>query len=231
MANEDLFKSLYPELVRLVEKRKGSWTLTTILEWQDVASILMARLWEKLDLYDESRPLENWVNRVVTNALNNLERSHWYKYARPCICAGEYGGVCVFNTGGNGCKKTPSKIQCNECPMYATWAQKKAIKLNIASPVALEDHINESHSLPEDSVDVDKAKQVIDEKILTQLNEHEIRLYKLMYIDNLPLEVVGKRMKYKVQPNNKIAGYQVLLKFSRRVRVMAKEIIYEHELA
>lgn len=233
MPDETLFKSLYPEFIRLIEKRRGSWELTTILEWQDVSSILLTRLWEKLDLYDRSRPLENWVNKLISHALINLARLHWYKYARPCVSAGEYGGTCVFNTGGTGCSKTSSKIQCSECPMFAKWQKKKEAKFNTAIPVPFENHLHESYNKPGEILDperLDSAKRIIDNKILSKLNKHEGKLYRLMYIDHLTMEQVGKKMKYKPQPNSKVPGYQVLIKFSRRIKVMAREIIRENEL-
>jgi RNA polymerase sigma factor (sigma-70 family) len=231
MDKKQSFENLYPSLVELVEKRKSGLKLISILEWEDVKMILLARLWEKFHLYDQTRPLENWVNMVISNALMNLSRNNLYRFARPCIAADSYGNPCAFNLGGANCAKTPSKKQCSECKLYAAWQHKKELKFNVATPLALENHIHESHNMPAETINIDRAKQIIDEKILEQLTPHESELYRLLYIEHLPMEQVGTKMKYKVQKNSKVAGYQVLLKFSRKIKILAREIINEHELA
>lgn len=231
-ATEALFKVHYAEILAMVERRRHSWILTSIVEWQDVSSIVMTRIWKNFGKYDPTQPLDKWVNTVTTNALKNLGRQHLYKHARPCVSAsGAYGTPCVFNRGGNACSKTPSKIQCAECPLFAKWQAKKEAQFNVSTPLSLENHTDESKNRINDTVDISAAKTVIDAKIMASLDRREARLYRYLYIKNLTPEQAGKKMRFKLQKNSKIPGYLIIRKFEEKVVELAKEIIAAEGLA
>lgn len=223
------FTDAVPELRKILAKRRSSWTLTTI-DWEDVESILLTRLWQKFDLYKPDRgPLENWANTVITRALSNLLRDNLMKWAKPCASAGAYGGLCAFNDGLDKCRYTPSGKQCSECPLYARWAKKKESGYNINSSLPLEHHDMEVQNLQEDFIDYDYAKRVIDARILIQLNPYEAKIYRLLFIDGLSMEDTTKRMKLKTQANSEVS--QVLRKMVIRFRVLGRQIIESEDLA
>lgn len=229
--SSELFQQLYEDILRIVERRRSSWELTSVIEWQDVSSMIMAHIWNEFDKYDPSRPLDRWVNKVTTNRLKNLSRQHLYKHARPCIAASSYGDACAFNRGGNTCEATPSGLQCSECKLYARWQAKKELKFNVSTPLSLENHINESNNRIHDNLDILGAKNVIDSKILSKLNPEESKLYRYLYIKHMKPETVGKKMGYKLQKNSKIPGYLIIRKFQIKVVELAREIIDTEGLA
>jgi len=220
-----LFTEKYQEIEEIVNRRRGSWTLTSILEWQDVFSILITRVWKNFGAYDSSRPLDRWVNTVVSNELKNLGRQHLYKHARPCVNAMGYGESCAFNRGGNVCSKTPSRTQCAECPAYKAWQEKKESKFNVSTPLSLENHTDESKNRFCDSIDIPRAKEIIDAKIIAKLDKKEGRLYKYLFIKHYSPEKAGKKMGFKLQKNSKIPGYLIIRKFQIKVVDLAKQII------
>jgi RNA polymerase sigma factor (sigma-70 family) len=222
------FEARFPELKIILGRRKSSWTLTT-LDWDDVSSILMVRLWQKFHLYEpEKGPLENWANRVISRALSNILRDSLYKWSKPCVTAGPSGGLCVFNLADNGCAYTKSKTKCGECKLYAKWQKKKESLYNIKASLPLDSHSQEVQNLQEDFLDVEAAKKIIDEKMMAQLNLHDAQIYKMLFIDHLSMEEVGKMMKYKTSNNSNVS--QVLRKLAVKFKLMAKVIIENEDL-
>lgn len=224
---EQEFKELLPEIRIIVARRRTSWTLST-MAWEDVESILITRIYQKLPLYDPTKRFENWANRLISNEMSNILRNKLYKHERPCLTANPYGGECAFNLGGDRCKFTPSGLQCKECPLYAKWAAKKEVAHNLNSSLPLESHIQEVQNIQSDFVDYEAAKKVMDERIMKKLNPHEAQIYKLLYIDHLSMEQVSKRLKYKAHTNSQVN--QVLRKMVVRFKQIAKEIIEEEGL-
>lgn len=225
---ERQFNDLLPRIRLIVNKRKGSWTLST-LAWEDVESILMTRIWQQLPLYDVSRPFDNWANRLVSNTLSNLLRDRLFKFSRPCVASGPAGGLCFFNEGGDLCGYTESRKQCAECPLYARWQKKKEFAHNLQSSLPLESHAQEVHSPQNQFFDVAAAKPIIDHKVMAQLNKHEAKVYRLLFIDHLSMEEVSKRMRYKTQSNSKVG--QVLRKLVTRFKELARTAISETDLS
>lgn len=244
---EQRFKEASTELQQLINKRRSSWKLTSVMEYDDVASIILAAIWDNFKSYDPNQPLDRWANTVITNQIHNLLRKHLYKNSKPCLAAGSYGAPCVFNMGGNGCRWTKenpkgsgSGIQDCSCWAFARWTKKKREKQAILSPVSLDNTGTDSdpilslhEQLPSNPAiffDYDKPKQVIDEKIMPQLNKEEAKIYRLLYIEKLDMKVVGKRMGYKKQKNSKIPGYLILREAKMRFTQLAREIIEKENL-
>lgn len=224
---ERQFNELLPRIRVIVSKRRGSWTLST-LAWEDVESILITRIWQQLPMYDAARPFDNWANRLISNTLSNLLRDKLFKFSRPCVASGPSGGLCVFNEGGDRCGYTHSRMQCRECPLYAKWAHKKEAAHNINSSLPLEHHDMEVQNMQEDFFDIAVAKVKIDTHVMRQLNKHDAKVYRLLFIDNLSMEEVSKRMRYKTQSNSKVG--QVLRKLVTRFKELARAAIQSEDI-
>lgn len=223
------FEARVPELRVILSKRKGSWTLTTV-DWEDIESILLARLWQKFHLYRPDKgPLENWANTVISRALSNLLRDSLMKWSKPCTSAGPYGGTCVFNQMGDGCSYTQSGIKCGQCKLYRRWQEKKESLYNIKASLPLEHHDMEVQNMQEDFLDIAAAKLKIDACVMSQLNSHDAKVYRLLFIDHLSMEEVSKRMKYKTQSNSKVG--QVLRKLVARFKELARAAIESEDIS
>lgn len=228
------FQEAVPQLQELINKRRGSWRLTSVMEWEDVSSILLTRIWKQFGRYDVNRPLDRWANTVITHTITSLLRDNLYRWARPCIAADSYGNACAFNTGGNSCAWTKNRVQCSECPMYKRWENKKQAKFAVATPLSLEDHLDTSNNRPVDFgdfVDYGNAKSIIDTKIMLYLNRTERKLYRLLYIKGLEPEEAGRRMGYKLQRNSKIPGYLTQKKLVEKFVLLSRTIIETENLA
>lgn len=222
------FEARYDELSAILARRRSSWTLTT-LDWDDVASILMNHLWRKFHMYDPAKgPLENWANRVISRGLSNILRDSLYKFSPPCVAVGPSGGNCVFNLAGNGCAYTPSKIKCSECKLYRKWQSKKESLFNIKASLPLASHSQEVQNLQEDFLDVAAAKKVIDVRVMAQLNTHDASIYRMLFVEHLSIEDVGKKLKYKASSNSNVS--QVLRKLVTRFKQLARDVIKSEDL-
>lgn len=65
-----LMAALYPQVIRIVRNH-----LPRGMDEQDLSQEVFVRLFNSLDRYDPSRPLENWVSRLAVNVCLNALRS------------------------------------------------------------------------------------------------------------------------------------------------------------
>ena len=234
---EKRFTESVPILQGLISKRKNSWTLTSVMEFQDVESIILTKLYRNFRLYDPMQPLDRWANTVITNELKNLVRNHVVSHLKPCFAANSYGAKCAFNEGQNQCGWTKSGIQDSSCRFYANWEKKKKVKSQIASPLSLDaplgnddtsdlslGHITASPA--GGFIDFEGSKKVIDIKVIALLTKEEAKIYRLLYIRHLTPEQVGKKMGYRKQANSDVPGYIRIKKIMNKVRALAEQIIY-----
>lgn len=221
------FEEQIPVIQEQIARRRPKWKIAS-MDFEDVSQTLFIRIWQKYHLFNpEVAPFEHWLNRVITNTLSNLYRDNLYKHARPCI----QPPGCAFNDGDNRCTWTKSGLQCGECKLYRSWEERKKDKFFLGKPSDIEEHHYEISSRQSDFVDIEAKKKIVDEIMLTRLaNSHEVMLYKMLYIEHLDPAVVGATLKYKSQSNSAIPGYQVILKFQKKVKKIAREIIEEEDL-
>lgn len=225
MAKNNLdFEDFLPAIQVEIEKRRGKWVLST-LDYEDVSQMIVIRIFNKFHTFDpEKGPFQNWVNRLISNAIRNILRDNLMKFSRPCLS-------CAKNLGDDFCSYTKSKKQCIECPLYKRWKDKKEQHFNVKASLSLENHMHEAQNMINDFVDIGRCKSIIDEKMKQKLSEEEYKIYSLIYIQNKPMEEVGKILEYKKLSSNPIPGYQQLLKVKKKMVLLAKEIIKEEGLA
>lgn len=219
------FEERYGLIVNEINKRKNKWTLAS-LDFEDVTQIILIRIFQKYDTYDENLgPFVKWVNRVISNAIKNILRDNYTKFSRPCILG------CPFNLGDDACSYTASKKQCSECPIFARWKIRKEDHFNVAQSLPLENHVQEISSIQSDTLNIADAKKIIDRRMKEQLKPYEYKVYDMLYIQNKSPEEVGIVLNYKKSKNSDIAGYQVLRKLKKKFTDLAKQIIDEEDLA
>lgn len=217
------FEDMLPVVQVEIEKRRKKWVLST-LAFEDVSQKILIHVFNKFDQYDHARPFQNWVNRVISNAWKNILRDNLLKFSRPCL-------GCAKNIGDDGCSYTKSKKQCDECPLYKEWKNKKEQHYNVKAALSLENHEHEAQNLITEFVDIEHCKGIIDAKMKEKLSHDEYKVYHLIYIKNKSLEQAGKTLKYKKSSSNIVPGYQQLLKIKKKIVLAAKEIIKEEGLA
>jgi RNA polymerase sigma factor (sigma-70 family) len=217
------FESQVDFIKEQIKKRESKWRLQNP-PWEDVEMILLERIWQKFDTYDQTQPLENWVNTVITNFTKNLLRDNLTKFSRPCILG------CAENLGGNACGYTKSGIQCAECKLYATWQKKKESQFNIKASLPLENHFQEVNNKQSDFINIDSAKKVIDEKIKNKLNRRERKIYKMLYIKYMTAQEASEALKSQKSKIYKNESYAKILEFQKKIIKLSKQIIIDEDL-
>jgi DNA-directed RNA polymerase specialized sigma24 family protein len=212
-----------------IKKRKAKWFLKSIthIDFSDVEQILRAHIYKKWSMWDQSKPLEPWLNRVISNQIKNLIRNNYGIFAKPCV-------NCPFNESetieGNGCSFTQSGEQSSECPLYKKWAKGKRQEFNIKMATSFDVHDFEIHSESNNNHNIELAAKRMHEKMKLRLNEKQFLAYKLLYIDNVSDEYVAKALGYKTSEKNRVAGYRQIKNLKNMFLELAKKIINEEDM-
>lgn len=207
-----------------IEKRRRKWTYTK-LDFEDVKQIIFEHVCIKYHTFDEKKgEFTHWLNTLISSQIKNILRDNLTKYSRPCILN------CAHNKGENFCGLTKSGMQCEECPLYKRWKERKLPQYNVEQSLPLETHEQEVNNMPGDFVDYEGTKILIDKEMKSRLKPFEYRIYELLYIENKTPEQVGKILKYKKSKNSQVAGYQALRKCKKKIIEVAKKIINERGL-
>src|SRR6266498_2436851 len=138
---EDAIEVIDRELI----KRKTKWTLSALawLDYDDVSQIIRLHIFKKWHLYDSSRPLVNWLNRVITSQTKNLIRNLYGNFSRPCL-------KCAAAEDQEGCSIYVK--QCSACPLFKYWEKHKKAAFDTRLPLSLENHTLEVSNLPDESL-------------------------------------------------------------------------------
>ena len=145
------------------------------MDYDDVSQIIRLHIYNKWAQYDQSLPLEPWVNRIITSQLINLSRNIYYSNARPCL-------KCPENEGGDLCRTY--RKQCDLCPIFKRWQNGKKAAHDIRLPLPIENHSMEVYDMPTyDSADIERAIPAFHIAMKKVLRKREWEVYKLLYID------------------------------------------------
>ena len=68
-ASEKIFEDCIDIINQEISKRRNKWTLTSIawMDFDDISQILKIHIYKKWHLYDSSKPLAPWLNRIISN--------------------------------------------------------------------------------------------------------------------------------------------------------------------
>lgn len=229
------FEAALPEIMRIVASRRGSWAYISIMPWEDVSQHLLMRAFQKWPLYDPAKgPLENWLNTLISRELINLRRDLYLRTAKPCVggFTGRANGKhCEYNLGGDACAFTRSKVQCAECPVYAKWQRERESQHHVKAQVSLENHTQEAHNMPDDSIDVMAIKEWLHKAMLAELTRWEGRVYRLSIVQELPpaqvVEILEKEVAKRKRPLAAQEGYTYghILQYNRTFRGMMRVLL------
>lgn len=224
-------EEMLPFAQKLIARRRHKWKMTT-MAWDDVAQMLLIRVWKQYRLFDPTRaPFENWCNFLISNEWKNILRNILFIHSPPCIGR----GGCVHNQGGDSCGYTPSGLKCAECPLYANWQKKKQGEHNIKATLGLDAHPQEVHNTQSDTFDVEAAKTRIDAIMLKRLNPFDRRIYRLLLIKHLtPMETsveLKRKLKKRKLKEGEGCGYQSVLATLTTFKAMIKQIIDEESFS
>ena len=206
-----------------ITKRRGKWNLSVLawMDFQDVSQILRIHIYRKWHLYDNSKPLGPWLNRIISNQIKNLIRNNYGNFCRPCL-------KCAAAEGGDLCAIYGK--QDSECPLYANWEHTKKSAHDAKLPVPLENHAQEVFSLDSNSIDVIATANKLHERMKCILKPIEWRVYKYLYILNKPEAEVAKLMGYKTSEKNRSPGYKQIKNIKKSIIEKVKKALNDGEI-
>lgn len=212
-----------------IAKRRHKWQLTAIayMDFDDVAQMIRAHIYKKWHLWDQDRPLEQWLNRVITHQIYNLIRNNYGNVAPPC-------NGCAFDLGGDLCDYTSSGSKCEQCPLYAKWRKTKAkgYYIKLAGSIDDENYVEQRSAAiaPEDGVDIEKGVVNLHEKMRERLTPNQFKIYSQLFIEGKSEEEVAKEMGYKTTEKNRRPGYKHISNLKKTFLATAKKIMDQEDI-
>ena len=234
---EDKKDATYEDRAHIIDneirKRYYKWHLHAIawFDFDDVSQIIRAHIFKKWALWDQSRPLEPWANKIISNQLKNILRNHYSNFARPCLnCEYNQSAEQAEGQVANLCAFTPSGLQCNECDLYAKWEKTKKNAYDIKMPLSLEFHAYTKNTNPEDHFDISRATNTLHVKIKHRLTPKHYLVYKMLFIDGISEEEVARILGYKSNEKGRKAGYKQIKNLKNQYKNIAKKIIQKEDI-
>lgn len=208
-----------------IKKQKNKWQLNAInwFDFEDVEQIIKIHIHKKWHMWDQERPLEPWIGRIISNQIRNLVRNHYGNYVRPCV-------NCQFNMGENTCSATASGIQDTQCKLYDKWSNYKKAGLDLKITLSTENHINEISSKIDNSFSYDLSVTKLNEYMKAELSVIHYQAYIMMFFQNNSEEEVAMFMGYKTNEKKRKAGYRQVKNLKSIFQKKAEEIIKQYDI-
>lgn len=207
----------------VINKRRHKWHLTAVqwLDYDDVSQILRLHIYKKFHMWDQSKPLEPWINIIIGHQISNLLRNIYGNYSRPCL-------RCSANEGGNFCSLY--SLQCEKCPLYAKWIKTKKQAYDSKLPLPLEHHLQEVFDKPEEFFDIQRSAETVHAKMKEILKPTEYEVYQYLFIDGKKESELGELLGYKTSERNRDAGYRMIKNIKDSIIKKAKHLLYSGNL-
>ena len=211
---EDFIKVIDLEII----KRRAKWTLSSLswMDFDDVSQIIRIHVFEKWNQYDHTKPIEPWLNSVITNQIKNLIRNNYGNYTRPCL-------KCAAAEGVDGCRIYNE--QCSECPLFKRWEKKKKVAYNLKVPMSMENLKYESEIAFYYQEDLQPNIKKLNEKMKEVLKPLEYKVYEGLFIQNKNEEEVAKEMGYICNEKNRAPGYKQIKNIRKKIILKAKKLL------
>ena len=227
------FEDMYEIINQVIKKRRNKWKLKAItwFDFEDIEQVIKLHIYKKWHLWDQSRAIEPWVNRIVTNQIRNIIRNNYTSFARPCLS-------CPFNQNKEGdsgiemsCGFTTSGKQCNECPLYAKWEKVKKAAYDVKMTVSLENHKNYFMNCESSiSYDYKNAESKLHSLMKKNLGDKHFFIYKMFFIDNLSDDQVAQVLRFKTSEKGRKAGYKQIKNLKKMLYIKAQILLKENDI-
>lgn len=218
------FEESFDLINQEIRKRTNKWSLSSLnwMDFDDVSQIIRLHIYEKWHLYDASKPLGPWLNRIISNQIKNLIRNHYGNFTRPCL-------KCEAQEGESGCKIYGE--QCSGCPLYRKWEKGKKSAYDIKMPLSLEDHSFEINSIKiNDGHGVEANIKKLNVKLKEILKPNEWIVYETIYIKNLSEEEAARQLGLKSNERNRKPGYKQIQNIKKSIIKKVKENIEKGDI-
>ena len=224
---EKKFEDYIDVIENAIRKQRSRWRLDCIswFDFEDVEQVIKLHIYNKWHMWDQRRPLEPWVNIIVSNQIKNLVRNHYGNYVKPCAS-------CEFNMGDDSCSVTSKKIQNRECSKFAKWEKTKKSAFSLRVAVSADDHMYEIGSTEshESSFFNDSVKR-LNIEMKKELSSLHYEAYEMLYFkENCTEEDVARLMGYKTNEKKRKAGYRQVKNLKKTFAQKAAKIMQDNDI-
>jgi hypothetical protein len=208
-----------------IKRQRAKWQLNAInwFDFDDVEQIIKIHIHKKWHMWDQERPLEPWIGRIISNQIRNLIRNHYGNYVKPC-------NGCQFSLGDNQCSATSSGIQDSQCKLYEKWESQKKAGLELKTTVSTESHMSEISSRQDDHFCYESSIDKLNHHMKIELSENHYKAYIMLFFEEKTEEEVAKFMGYKTNEKKRKAGYRQVKNLKKIFQKKAEEIINNHDI-
>lgn len=208
------FEEKLKEIEAALERKRSKWHLdaVTYIDYDDIKQVIMTHIYKKWHLWDQSKPIEPWLSRVVSNQFKNLLRNHYGNYANPCP------------------DQHLSDHDPLTCPICTKWRQSKKSAYDIKLAVTMENHIHEIHEKTDENINLDEATIKLTAKIQNQLNSRQFQAFKMLFVQNKTEEEVAVFLGFKTNEKKRSAGYKQIKNLKKIFQEKARKIIEENDI-
>lgn len=224
---ERKFEDCIDVIENAIRKQRSRWRLDCIswFDFEDVEQVIKLHIYKKWNMWDQKRPLEPWINIIVSNQIKNLVRNHYGNYVKPCVS-------CEFNMGDDSCSFTSKKVQNRECDKFAKWEKTKKSAFSLRVAVSADEHMYEIGSAEtEDNVFFHNSVERLNIEMKKELSEIHYEAYKMLYFeDDSTEEDVANLMGYKTNEKKRKAGYRQVKNLKKIFAQKAEKIMRENDI-
>jgi hypothetical protein len=191
------------------------------MDYDDVSQIIRIHIFKKWDQYEQSRPIQPWLNTIITNQIRNLIRNVYSNYSRPCL-------KCGASIEPDKC--SIYKEQCNTCPLFAHWQKRKEPATQIKIPVSMENHMNEVSQIFDETSDVFRHVEALHKKMKETLKPIEWQVYEGLFILGDDENAVATKLGYISNEAGRSPGYKQIRNIRKIIIDKAKKCLAKGEV-
>jgi len=210
---------------KAINKKRNKWQLSAIawMDFDDVSQIIKLHIYKKWSMWDQDKPLEPWIGRIISNQLKNLIRNNYSNYVRPCLS-------CPHNGGEDHCLISANGLQNNYCLLYAKWEKQKKTGYNIKMPVTIENHKQEIEQTIDHSFFSFISVEILNAEMEKMLTGKQYSAYIMLFFEKKDDEYVAKFMGYKTTEKNRMIGYKQIKNLKKLFKEKAFEILNNKDI-
>jgi DNA-directed RNA polymerase specialized sigma24 family protein len=212
-------------ICKAINKKRNKWHLNAItwMDFDDVTQIIKLHIYKKWPMWDQTKPLEPWIGRIISNQLKNLIRNNYTNYVRPCLS-------CPYNIGDDQCSLTANGFQNNTCALFSKWEKTKKSGYDLKMPVTIENHRQEIESCIDNASFSFISVELLNNEMQKALTSKQYSAYIMLFFEKVDEEDVAKFMGYKTNEKNRMIGYKQIKNLKKLFREKASEILNNKDI-
>lgn len=212
-------------IAKAINKKRNKWHLSAIawMDFDDVTQIIKLHIYKKWSMWDQDKPLEPWIGRIISNQLKNLIRNNYTNYVRPCLS-------CPHNGGEDQCLISANGLQNNYCTLYAKWEKQKKAGYNLRMPVTIENHKQEIEQTIDNNFFSFESVEILNAEMEKNLTGKQFTAYIMLFFEEKNEEDVAKFMGYKTNEKNRMIGYKQIKNLKKLFKEKALEILKNKDI-